>query len=181
MKQEDLKRMIMEELGKLREARNFAGLEVSALDGAGEEVIRMTWRREPSAPVAEQTLLAQLELSTVKRLMVHKGEEWIEANLPTLADDVRVDYPEEEPRFSPEQEEQDARLENPDLYYGDDDMLQEGFPGAELVTQFISFIQSNPEVAVAAITANAASLAVVEVLESITDKVRAALAAKEAR
>lgn len=181
MKQEDLKRMIMEELGRIREARHFAGLEVSALDDAGEEVIRMTWRREPAVEVAERTLLAQLQLPTVKRLMVHKGDEWIEANLPALADDERVDYPEEEPRFSPEQEEQDARLENPDLYYGDDDMLQEGFPGAELVTQFISFIQSNPEVAVAAITANAASLAVVEVLESITDKVRDALAAKEAR
>ena len=180
MKQEDLKRMIMEELVRIREARGFAGLEVSALNDGGDEVVRMTWAREPAAEVAEQTLLAQLELPTVKRLMVHKGEEWIEANLPALAGDARVDYPEDEPRFSPEQEEQDARLANPDLYR-DDDMLQEGFPGAELVTQFISFIQSNPEVAVAAITANAASLAVVEVLESITDKVRAALAAKEAR
>ena len=121
MKQEDLKRMIMEELGRIREERGFAGLEVSALNDAGEEVVRMVWAREPAAEVAAQTLLAQLELSTVKRLMVHKGEEWIQANLPELDNDVRVDYAEEEPRFSPEQEEQDARLENPDLYYGDDE------------------------------------------------------------
>tara|TARA_Y100001973_G_C5097180_1_gene280665 strand:- start:241 stop:609 length:369 start_codon:yes stop_codon:yes gene_type:complete len=121
MKQEDLKRMIMEELGRVREERGFAGLEVSALDDGGNEVVRMTWSNEPAAEVAAQTLLAQLELSTVKGLVVHKGEEWIQANLPALADDARVDYPEDEPRFSPEQEEQDARLENPDLYYGDDE------------------------------------------------------------
>jgi hypothetical protein len=120
MKQEDLKRMIMEELGRIREAEHFAGLEVSALDDAGGEVVRMVWAREPSAEVAEGTLLAQLELPTVKRLMVHKGEEWIEANIPTLADDIRIDYPEDEPRFSPEQEEQDARLANPDLYRDED-------------------------------------------------------------
>ena len=120
MKQEDLKKMIMEELGRIREAEHFAGLEVSALDDGGNEVVRMTWAREPSAEVAEQTLFAQLELPTVKRLMVHKGEEWIEANLPALDSDVRVDYPEEEPRFSPEQEEQDDRLENPDFYRDED-------------------------------------------------------------
>ncbi len=120
MKHEDLKRMIMEELGRIREERGFAGLEVSALDDGGNEVVRMTWAREPSAEVAEQTLLAQLELPTVKRLMVHKGEEWVEANLPALDNDIRVDYPLEEPRFSPEQEEQDARLENPDLYRDED-------------------------------------------------------------
>ena len=124
MKQEDLKRMIMEELGKIREAEHFAGLEVSALDDAGEEVVNMRWVREPAVEVAEGTLLAQLELPTVKRLIVHKGEEWIEANLPALAADERVDYaedPEEESRFTPEQEEQDARLANPDLYYRDED------------------------------------------------------------
>jgi hypothetical protein len=120
MKQEDLKKMIMEELDRIREAEHFAGLEVSALDDAGEEVVRLTWAREPAVEVAEQTLLAQLELPTVKRLMVHKGEEWVEANLPALDNDVRVDYPEEEPRFSPEQEEQDDRLENPDLYRDED-------------------------------------------------------------
>ena len=120
MKQEDLKRMIMEELGRIREARHFAGLEVSALDDGGNEVVRLVWAREPAAEVAEQTFLAQLELPTVKRLMVHKGEEWVESNLPALADDARVDYPEDEPRFSPEQEEQDDRLENPDLYRDED-------------------------------------------------------------
>ena len=120
MKHEDLKRMIMEELGRIREERGFAGLEVSALDDGGNEVVRMTWAREPAVDVAEQTLLAQLELPTVKRLMVHKGDEWVEANLPALADDARVDYPEEEPRFSPEQEMQDDRLENPDLYRDED-------------------------------------------------------------
>ena len=53
--------------------------------------------------------------------------------------------------------------------------LKEGFPGAELaepVTQFVNFIQSNPEVAIAAISANAAGLAIAEMLESIALKVR---------
>tara|TARA_R110000823_G_scaffold35373_6_gene97735 strand:+ start:106 stop:471 length:366 start_codon:yes stop_codon:yes gene_type:complete len=50
--------------------------------------------------------------------------------------------------------------------------LKEGFPGAELVTQFVSFIQSNPEVAIAANSANAAGLAIAEMLESIALKVR---------
>ena len=120
MRQDDLKKMIMEELGRIREAEHFAGLEVSALDDGGNEVVNMRWVREPAAEVAEQTLLAQLELPTVKRLMVHKGEEWIEANLPALDQDIRIDYPEDEPRFSPEQEEQDARLEDPDLYRDED-------------------------------------------------------------
>ena len=121
MKHEDLKRMIMEELGRIREERGFAGLEVSALDDAGEEVVNMRWVREPAAEVAEQTLLAQLDNPAVKRLFVHKGKDWVEANLPAIDDHKRVDYPDDERRFSPEQEEQDARLENPDLYYGDED------------------------------------------------------------
>ena len=119
MKQEDLKKMIMEELSRIREERGFAGLEVSALDDGGNEVVNMRGVREPASEVAEQTLLAQLELPTVKRLMVHKGKEWIEANLPVLDQDIRIDYPEDEPRFSPEQEEQDDRLENPENYQGD--------------------------------------------------------------
>ena len=118
--QTNLKQLIAEELQNIREAAHeFKGLEVSALDDGGNEVVNMRWVREPAAEVAEGTLLAQLELPTVKRLMVHKGEEWIEANIPTLADDDRVDYPKPEPRFSPEQEEQDDRLENPENYQGD--------------------------------------------------------------
>jgi len=118
--QTNLKQLIAEELQNIREAEHeFKGLEVSALDDGGNEVINMRWVREPAAEVAEQTLLAQFELPAVKRLMVHKGEEWIKANVPALENDIRVDYAEKEPRFSPEQEEQDARSENPDLYYGD--------------------------------------------------------------
>ena len=132
MRQKDLRRMIMEELGRIREEKHFAGLEVSALDDAGEEVVRMTWAREPSAEVAEQTLLAQLDNPTVKRLMVHKGEDWVEASLRALADDARVDYPEEESRFSPEQEEQDDRLENPDLYRDEDELEEKKKPFPDL-------------------------------------------------
>ncbi len=121
--QTNLKQLIAEELQNIREAEHeFKGLEVSALDDGGNEVVNMRWVREPSAEVAEQTLLAQLELPTVKRLFVHKGGEWIEANLPALENDERVDYaedPEEKRRFSPEQEEQDDRLENPENYQGD--------------------------------------------------------------
>tara|TARA_R110002074_G_scaffold113861_1_gene243605 strand:+ start:261 stop:500 length:240 start_codon:yes stop_codon:yes gene_type:complete len=60
--------------------------------------------------------------------------------------------------------------------------LKEGFPGAELaepVTQFVNFIQSNPEVAIAAITANAGGLAIAEMLESIALKVRDAKSQQE--
>ena len=57
--------------------------------------------------------------------------------------------------------------------------LEEGFPGAELVSQFIGFIQQNPEVAVAAISANAAALGIAEMLETIADKVRDGLANRE--
>ena len=57
--------------------------------------------------------------------------------------------------------------------------LEEGFPGAELVSQFIGFIQQNPEVAVAAISANAAALGIAEMLESLADKVREGLANRE--
>tara|TARA_Y100001973_G_scaffold33472_1_gene50353 strand:- start:46 stop:1128 length:1083 start_codon:yes stop_codon:yes gene_type:complete len=57
--------------------------------------------------------------------------------------------------------------------------LQEGFPGAELVSQFIGFIQQNPEVAVAAISANAAALGIAEMLETIADKVRQGLANRD--
>jgi hypothetical protein len=117
---DQLKEIISEELNKLREERGFEGLDVAALDDSGEEVIRMTWKREPGVEVAERTLRAQLDLPTVERLMVHKGEDWVEANLPALADDVRVDYPEDEPRFSPEQEEQDARLADPESYKDED-------------------------------------------------------------
>ena len=124
MKREDLKRIIAEELAKLRETTQFDSLEIAALDANGEEGVRLIWRREPAVEVVEQTLLAQLDNPSVARLMVHRGEDWVEANLPAIAGDERVDYldyPEEEPRFSPEQEEQDARLENPDLYYGDEE------------------------------------------------------------
>ena len=57
--------------------------------------------------------------------------------------------------------------------------LEEGFPGAELVSQFIGFIQQNPEVAIAAISANAAALGIAEMLETIADKVRDGLANRE--
>ena len=55
----------------------------------------------------------------------------------------------------------------------------QGFPGAELVSQFIGFIQQNPEVAVAAISANAAALGIAEMLETIADKVRQGLANRD--
>jgi len=121
MKREDLKRIIAEELAKLREATQFDSLEVAAIDANGEEGVRLIWRREPPVEVAEQTLLAQLDNPSVARLMVHKGKDWVEANLPAIDDHKRVDYPEEPDRFSPEEREQDARLENPDLYYGDEE------------------------------------------------------------
>ena len=57
--------------------------------------------------------------------------------------------------------------------------LEEGVP-IDLIGQFIGFIQKNPEVAVAAISSNAAALGIAEMLETVADKVRSALAEKEA-
>ena len=57
--------------------------------------------------------------------------------------------------------------------------LREGFPGSDLIAQFISFIQSNPEVAVAAISANAAALAIADMLEGVINKVRDAKSQQE--
>ena len=100
-----LRQIIKEELGGSREEKKFDGLEVSVLDGSGEEVIRMIWSDHADTVFVKQTLLAQLGMPTVERLMIHRGEEWIRENLPEIDEDVRVDYPEDEPRFSPEQEE----------------------------------------------------------------------------
>ena len=57
--------------------------------------------------------------------------------------------------------------------------LREGFPGSDLIAQFINFIQSNPEVAVAAISANAAALAIADMLEGVINKVRDAKSQQE--
>jgi hypothetical protein len=62
---------------------------------------------------------------------------------------------------------------------GERGKLEESVP-MDLIGQFIGFIQKNPEVAVAAISANAAALGIAEMLETVADKVRSALAEKEA-
>ena len=56
--------------------------------------------------------------------------------------------------------------------------LEESVP-MDLIGQFIGFIQKNPEVAVAAISSNAAALGIAEMLESLADKVREGLANRE--
>ena len=56
--------------------------------------------------------------------------------------------------------------------------LEEAAP-MDLIGQFIGFIQQNPEVAVAAISANAAALGIATALETIADKVRAGLAKRD--
>tara|TARA_R100000664_G_scaffold31286_1_gene44744 strand:+ start:364 stop:618 length:255 start_codon:yes stop_codon:yes gene_type:complete len=65
------------------------------------------------------------------------------------------------------------------LDVGERGKLEESVP-MDLIGQFIGFIQKNPEVAVAAISSNAAALGIAEMLETVADKVRSALAEKEA-
>ena len=56
-----------------------------------------------------------MDMKTLKKMIAEELNK-----LRTEAMPLPPDYDEDD-RFSPEQREQDARLENPDLYYGDDD------------------------------------------------------------
>jgi hypothetical protein len=98
MKQKELKRMIAEELNKLREAMPL--------------------------PPDEEYESGEIDIET-QRAMDMGIIPYPDGSYRQDDDDDRTpdpDYEEDEgDRFSPEQREQDARLENPDLYYGDDD------------------------------------------------------------
>ena len=120
MKHEDLKRMIMEELNKVREAAHeFKGLEVSALDGAGKEVVRMSWKSEPDLDVLGKTLASTYMMSGVVSLRAEEGEEWLMSNVDGIRDKKVRDRAREAfglSQFSDDQMDRDRQLGG----YGDD-------------------------------------------------------------
>jgi len=69
-----------------------------------------------------------MKQADLKKIIAEELKRLLEA-MPLPLDD-------EEDRFSPEQREQDRRLENPDLYYGDD--------GAELPTPITVDVRGGP-------------------------------------
>jgi hypothetical protein len=120
--QTNLKQLIAEELQNIREAAHFDGLVVAALGPGKEEVVRMSWKSEPDLDVLGKTLASTYMMSGVVSLQAKKGEEWLMSNVDGIRDKKVRDTAREAlglSRFSPEQEEQDDRLENPENYQGD--------------------------------------------------------------
>ena len=124
MKQEDLKRMIAEELGRIREERGFDGLVVTAVGRDDQEVVRMSWRSEPEIDVLAKTLISTYMMGAVEYLQAEEGEYWLMSNIGRIERKEDRDVAREAfgmDRFSPEEREQDDRLENPELYRYDDE------------------------------------------------------------
>ena len=124
MKQEDLKRMIMEELGRIREERGFDGLVVTAVGRDDQEVVRMSWRSEPEIDVLAKTLISTYMMGAVEYLQAEEGEDWLMSNIGRIERKEDRDVAREAfgmDRFSPEEREQDDRLENPENYRYDDE------------------------------------------------------------
>jgi hypothetical protein len=124
MKHEDLKRMIMEELNKVREAAHefpSEGLTVEALDDGDQPVVSMTWRNNPGIDVIAQTLVSTYMMSGVASLRAEEGEEWLMSNVDGIRDKKVRDTAREAlglSRFSDDQMDRDRQLGNPGI---DDD------------------------------------------------------------
>tara|TARA_R110000824_G_scaffold382538_1_gene575745 strand:+ start:40 stop:414 length:375 start_codon:yes stop_codon:yes gene_type:complete len=121
MKQEDLKKIIMEELGRIREERGFDGLVVTAVGPGDQEVVRMSWGSEPDIDVLAKTLISTYMMGAVEYLQAKEGEDWLMSNIGRIERKEDRDVARKAfgmDQFSPEEREQDARSENPDLYYG---------------------------------------------------------------
>jgi len=126
MKHEDLKRMIMEELNKVREAAHeWEGLTVEALDEGDQPVVSMTWRNNPGIDVIAQTLVSTYMMSGVVSLRAKEGEEWLMSNVDGIRDKKVRDTAREAlglSRFSDDQMDRDRQLGG---YGDDDDMMEE--------------------------------------------------------
>ena len=121
MKHEDLKKMIMEELGRIREAAHFDGLVVTALGPGDEEVVRMSWKSEPDLDVLGKTLVSTYMMSGVVSLRAKEGKEWLMSNIDGInskkvRDTARAAFGLS--RFSDDQMDRDRQLGNPGI---DDD------------------------------------------------------------
>ena len=124
MKREDLRRMIAEELDRIREERGFDGLVVTAVGPGDQEVVRMSWRSEPDIDVLAKTLISTYLMGAVEFLQAEEGKDWLMSNIGRIESKEDRDVAREAfgmDRFSPEEREQDDRLENPDLYRYDDE------------------------------------------------------------
>lgn len=126
--QTNLKQLIAEELQNIREAAHefpSEGLTIQALDGGDQPVVSMTWPNNPGIDVIAQTLVSTYKMSGVVSLGAKEGsesEKWIMSNIKGISSKrVRDEVGEAFglSQFSPEQEEQDDRLENPENYQGD--------------------------------------------------------------
>ena len=121
MKHEDLKKMIMEELGRIREAAHFDGLVVTALGPGDEEVVRMSWKSEPDLDVLGKTLVSTYLMGAVEALRAEEGEEWLMSNIDGINSKKVRDTAREAfglSRFSDDQMDRDRQLGNPGI---DDD------------------------------------------------------------
>ena len=118
--QTNLKQLIAEELQNIREAAHeFKGLDVSALDGAGKEVVRMSWKSEPDLDVLGKTLASTYMMSGVVSLQAKEGEEWLMSNVDGIRDKKVRDRAREAfglSQFSDDQMDRDRQLGG----YGDD-------------------------------------------------------------
>ena len=116
-----LRDMIMEELGKIREAAHFDGLVVTALGPGDEEVVRMTWATEPDLDVLGKTLVSTYLMGAVEALRAEEGEEWLMSNIDGISSQRVRDTAREAlglPRFTDDQMDRDRQLGNPGI---DDD------------------------------------------------------------
>ena len=118
MKHEDLKKMIMEELGRIREAAHFDGLVVTALGPGDEEVVRMSWKSEPDLDVLGKTLVSTYMMSGVVSLRAKEGKEWLMSNIDGINSKKVRDTAREAfglSRFSDDQMDRDRQLGNPGI------------------------------------------------------------------
>ncbi len=116
-----LRDMIMEELGKIREAAHFDGLVVTALGPGDEEVVRMSWVNEPDLDVLGKTLVSTYLMGAVAALQAEEGAEWLMSNIDGI-NSQRVREVAREAlglsRFSDDEMDRDRQLDNPSI---DDD------------------------------------------------------------
>ena len=118
MKHEDLKKMIMEELGRIREAAHFDGRVVTALGPGDEEVVRMSWKSEPDLDVLGKTLVSTYMMSGVVSLRAKEGKEWLISNIDGINSKKVRDTAREAfglSRFSDDQMDRDRQLGNPGI------------------------------------------------------------------
>jgi hypothetical protein len=116
-----LRDMIIEELGKIREAAHFDGLVVTALGPGDEEVVRMTWATEPDLDVLGKTLVSTYLMGAVEALRAEEGSDWLMSNIDGIKSQRVRDTAREAlglPRFTDDQMDRDRQLGNPGI---DDD------------------------------------------------------------